>query len=322
MTPETGEAVAVKLLMKFLARAAVAVVGLSVLFGLGYLGGWPFFAVVALLAVLGLSEYYSATQAKGMRPNVFLGWLCAAGILLVTKFSEEVRLTAGPAHNGGGPAAVGHEASADVLQLVLLILLVCIAGSLFAQFKLREGHSAVVNSAVTLFGVVYVGVLLSFVLRMRYVDVPDVVGAEEAGEFARRMGGLLLVIAPIWLADTASFLVGNLWGRHKLAPRISPGKTVEGSAANLLTALAGTVVVGAWWLGLPVLHCVLLGVMMGVVGQVGDLGKSILKRDLGIKDFGALFGPHGGVLDRFDAILFTMPVVYWYFWFVMMNGGP
>lgn len=311
-----------KLLMKFLARAAVAVVGLSVLFGVGYLGGWLFFAAIAVLAVLALSEYYSATQTKGMRPSVSLGWLCAIGILLVTKFSEDVRVMAGPAHDGPGPAAVGYEFSADALQLILLILLFCLAGSLFAQFKLREGHSAVVNSAVTVFGVVYVGVLLSFVLRMRYIDVPGVVGADEAGEFARRMGGLLLVIAPIWLADTAAFLVGNLWGRRKLAPRVSPGKTVEGSAANLITAMVGAVVVGAVWLGLPPLHCLLLGLMMGIVGQIGDLGKSTLKRDLGIKDFGALFGPHGGVLDRFDAILFTMPVVYWYFWFMMMKGGP
>ena len=310
-----------KLLMKFLARAAVAVVGLSVLFGVGYLGGWLFFAAIVGLAVLALSEYYSAVQAKGMRPSVSLGWLCAVGILLVTKLSEDVRVMAGPAHGGGMPPA-GYEFSADVLQLILLLLLLCLAGSLFAQFKLREGHSAVVNSAVTVFGVVYVGVLLSFVLRMRYIDVPGVVGAEAAGEFARRMGGLLLVIAPIWLADTAAFIVGNLWGRRKLAPRVSPGKTVEGSAANLLTAMAATILVGGTWLGLPLLHCALLGVMMGVVGQIGDLGKSTLKRDLGIKDFGALFGPHGGVLDRFDAILFTMPIVYWYFWFVMMKGGP
>lgn len=312
----------VKLLMKFLARAGVAVVGLSLLFVIGYVGGWLFFAVVALLAILALSEYYSALQRKQMRPNVGLGWLCALLILFVTQESEMIRILAGPGADGSGLPVASYEASADVLQLILGILLFCVAGTLVAQFKMRGGQSAVVNSATTVFGVVYVGILLSFVLRMRYVDVPALMGEGEiACQFARRMGGLLLVIAPIWFGDTAAFLVGNLWGRVKLAPRVSPGKTVEGSTAGLLAALLGALVVGTWWLGMPVIDSALLGLMMGTVGQLGDLGKSVLKRDIGIKDFGSLFGPHGGVLDRFDAILFTMPVVYWYFWFLVMKSA-
>jgi phosphatidate cytidylyltransferase len=139
-------------------------------------------------------------------------------------------------------------------------------------------------------------------------------------ELWRRMGSLIFVIGPVWLGDTAAFLVGSIWGRHKLAPRVSPGKTIEGSAAGLVASIVGAMLAG-WWLGMNLVPSALLGVMMGVVGQVGDLGKSVLKRDLGIKDFGIIFGPHGGVLDRFDAILFSLPLVYWYFWFLVMKVG-
>lgn len=302
-----------QLLLKFLQRAGVAVIGLSLLLLIGYRGGWWFFAAVAALTVVAQSEYYSALSHKGIRPNVALGWLCALMILLVTYLGEQAGSVARYGSRPGAHSAVGVEASAHVLQLTLFVLLFCIAGTLVAQFKLRSGQSAVVNSATTVFGVVYVGVLLSFVMRMRYLDVPGLLGV-EAGEFARRMGGLIFVVASVWMCDTAAFVAGNLFGRTKLAPRISPGKTVEGSIAGFLFAVLGALLFGSW-LGLPVTHCALLGALMGVVGQVGDLGKSVLKRDIGIKDFGTIFGPHGGVLDRFDAVLFCMPLVYWYFWF-------
>ncbi|MGC9317800.1 MAG: phosphatidate cytidylyltransferase, partial [Armatimonadota bacterium] len=210
-------------------------------------------------------------------------------------------------------------AVADVLQVTLFVLLFCVAGTLISQFKLREG-SAVVNTATTVFGVVYVGVLLSFVLRIRYLDIPALAEAEGTSELAARLGALLLVIGSVWACDSAAYVGGNLLGRRKLAPRISPGKTVEGAISGLLASVAGAMLIGIW-LGLPARHCLALGAMMGVVGQLGDLGKSVLKRDIGIKDFGTLFGPHGGVLDRFDAILVCMPLVYWYFWFFWMGRG-
>ena len=310
-----------KRLPTLLTRTLVAVVGLSLLLLVGYAGGLAFFAVVLVLATVALHEYYSALNRRGLQPDVSVGWACTALILLITHYGERLRVLAGPGHDGEILPQVSVEVATDVLQFILLALLVCVAGTLIAHFRQRPGTSAVVNSATTVFGVVYVGVLLSFALRMRYLDIPLLAGAPEATEFAHRMGGLLLVIAPIWLADTAAFVVGGLWGRRKLAPRVSPGKTVEGAVANLLTAVAATLLLGHLWLGLAPVHALILGGLMGVVGQLGDLCKSVLKRDLGIKDFGTLFGPHGGVLDRFDAILFAMPVVFWYLWFVLMHGG-
>ena len=138
-------------------------------------------------------------------------------------------------------------------------------------------------------------------------------GVETTSLIAHRLGGLLFIIVSVWACDTAAYIGGNLLGRHKLAPDISPNKTIEGSISGFVAAIIGALLVGLW-LGLPARHCIALGAMVGVLGQVGDLCKSVLKRDLGIKDFSTLFGPHGGVLDRFDAILVCMPLVYWYFW--------
>jgi phosphatidate cytidylyltransferase len=318
-----------QLLFKFLARALVAVIGLSVFLGIGYVGGWLFCAAVAGMTLLALHEYYSALRLKQIRPNAKLGWLCGLLLLAIAQHGENMRRTLvrdGQAALGGADLNV----VTGTLHLTLLVLLFCVAGTLVCQFRLRPGESALVNSATTVFGVVYIGLLFSFLLRMRYVDVPGLMepnGLVPAlvrypwgAELWRRMGGLIFVIGPVWLGDTGAFLVGNLWGRRKLAPRISPGKTVEGSIAGLVAAVGGALLAG-WWLGMGLLPSGLLGVMMGVVGQLGDLGKSVLKRDLGIKDFGEIFGPHGGVLDRFDAILFSLPLVYWYFWFLVMKVG-
>ena len=303
--------------IRVLVRTIVGVLGFAAFCGLVYLGGWWFFAFIAVLAVIALGEYYSALQARGMRPNVALGWLCAVAILYATQHTIEVYNLAGLS---GVDRLTGAnvEAEADVLQLIMFVLMCSVAGTLIAQFRIKPGQSAVVNSATTVFGVVYVGLLLSFMLRMRYVDVPALAGFEDAGAMARRVGGILFTVLPVWMGDTTAFFVGTLMGRTKLAPLISPNKTVEGSVGHLIATLTGTLLLGSW-LHLPLWHCLGLGVLMSIVGQLGDLGKSVLKRDINIKDFGSLLGPHGGVLDRFDAVLFSSPLVYWYCWFVLMR---
>ena len=306
------------LLKKLAQRAAVGVLLGGVLFGSAWIGGWPWFVCVAALAVVALNEYYTALAHADIRPDRYLGWLCAIMLLLLTQFGEGIALLAGPKDAALEYGGVGVLAGAHMLQLSIFVLLFCVAGTLVAQFKLGGKGSAVANSATTVFGVVYIGLLLTFLIRARYVDIPMLVGNEAAGAFPRRLGALLLVLVSVWSCDTAAFICGNLFGRHKLAPLVSPNKTIEGSVCGLAAAVLGALLVGVW-LGLPGGHCLALGALMGVVGQVGDLGKSVLKRDLGVKDFSSLFGPHGGVLDRFDAVLVSMPLLYWYFWFFWMH---
>jgi len=306
------------LLKKLLHRAVVGLALGAVLFVSAWIGGWPWFICVCALALVALNEYYGALGHAGIRPDRYLGWLCAIMLLLLTQLGEGIVLMAGEKDAALEYGGVGVLANAHMLQLSIFVLLFCVAGTLVAQFKLHGKGSAVANSATTVFGVVYVGLLFTFLIRARYVDIPMLAGNDAAGTIATRLGALLLVLVSVWACDTAAYICGNLLGKHKLAPLVSPNKTVEGSVGGLLAAILGALLIGTW-LGLPAGHCLALGALMGIIGQVGDLGKSVLKRDLGIKDFSSLFGPHGGVLDRFDAVLVSMPLLYWYFWFFWLH---
>jgi phosphatidate cytidylyltransferase len=122
---------------------------------------------------------------------------------------------------------------------------------------------------------------------------------------------LLLSLAITWLADTGAYFIGSTWGRRKLAPRLSPGKTIEGTLGGWLTGVVtGGLVAGLLELG--VVHGLALGMLIGVASPLGDLGISMIKRQVGAKDSGHLIPGHGGMLDRIDSILFTVVIGYYY----------
>ena len=130
-----------------------------------------------------------------------------------------------------------------------------------------------------------------------------------------------------WINDTFAYFGGRKFGKHKLIPRISPGKTREGTLSGLAGSILTSYLYGHFvfeqWLGLP------FGIIAGVVGgllicvgaTVGDLAESLLKREAGVKDSGSLLPGHGGVLDRFDALYFTLPIAYWFLYVVLRLGG-
>lgn len=127
-------------------------------------------------------------------------------------------------------------------------------------------------------------------------------------------GWLFLTLALAFMSDTVAYIFGKLWGRHKLYPAVSPGKSIEGSVGGVVGGVLATVGFGSLLLvpELPVAHALVLGVLGSLFGQVGDLFESMLKRSHGVKDSSALLGAHGGMLDRVDALLFVGPVVYYY----------
>ncbi len=127
---------------------------------------------------------------------------------------------------------------------------------------------------------------------------------------------LLFALVLVWTGDTAAYFTGRAIGRNKLAPKLSPGKTWEGAAGNLL----GSLLIGwafARWLQIGVSHMLIMAALGSVAGQVGDLLESAYKRSAGAKDSGALLPGHGGVLDRIDALLLAAPVVWYYFEIVL-----
>src|SRR6266436_2179477 len=153
--------------------------------------------------------------------------------------------------------------------------------------------------AVTLLGVCYVNWLLGHAISLR--ALPDGVH------------WILLLVWVTWIGETAAYLVGSLAGRHKLAPGISPGKTVEGAIAQLVASVLAALVAGRWLFpGLQLRDAVAVGILLGVLGQVGDLVESALKRSVGVKDAGNVIPGHGGILDRIDGLLFNVPVLFYY----------
>ncbi len=277
-----------EVLRELLARAILALMGLPILIACAYWGGWPLLILVAVVTVIGLGEYYSAVFTANIFPAVVVGFLGTLALLAVTAFSPPQQCDLG----------------------VLIVLAAVAATAMLSQVKGNSYTGATVNSAATVFGVVYVGLLMSFLLRLANFDLPAVLGG-PASPFASRVGALLLVAVPVWTLDTCAFIVGSAWGRHPLSPQLSPRKTIEGALAGFIGCVGLTVLLG-WWLKLPVAHSLFLGILLAVVGQLGDAAKSTIKRDLGIDDFGNIFGPHGGILDRFDGLLFAMPAAWLY----------
>ena len=175
------------------------------------------------------------------------------------------------------------------------VAVVIAAGALGLAPARRTGAPG--SPAVDVLGALFVGALFAHLLLLR----------GEAG-----LPPTLTVLGVIWANDIGAYLVGVKFGRRKLAPAISPGKSVEGFAGGLIVALAVAVVV-ALRMDWPVVRLGVIGVAVALAGVAGDLSKSTVKRAAGVKDSGAILPGHGGVLDRFDAVLFGVPVGY-YLW--------
>jgi phosphatidate cytidylyltransferase len=274
-------------------RVLVAIPGVIVALGAIYAGGWVLAALLALLAALTARELYLMAARKGPRPLAWLGMAGAAAIVLAA---------------GTAP----HAGLFNPLPPVVLILLALLAPAIAIWSRGVEGEP-LLSVAVTVFGAGYAS-LLAFALYLRHLD-----GTENAGHASA------VLFAPVlltWASDTFAYFGGRAMGRRKLIPRVSPGKTVEGA----LSAVVGTVVVGAAYAlflrrfdtyvpGL--VEGAVFGLLVSVAAQVGDLAESAWKRDVGVKDSGTLLPGHGGALDRFDSLLFTLPLGYAFFRFVV-----
>lgn len=173
-----------------------------------------------------------------------------------------------------------------------------IAAVLSAPLWTREAP-ATERTAHTLLAVVYVNWLLGYAILLHALPI----GAAL----------VLFLVGVTWIGETAAYLVGSTAGRRRLAPVISPGKTVEGAVAQVVASVAAAGVLGAWLLpGCTMAWALAAGVLLGVVGQVGDLAESAIKRSVSLKDTGALIPGHGGILDRIDSLLFNAPALYFY----------
>lgn len=271
-------------------RVAVAAVGIPLAVAAVWLGGWVLGALLALVAVLGALEFCRMAARKQAHPFAGLAAAGAAGFVLLA--------VASPA---GGPGPAGFAG------LVVTLLLAAATASIWLRGVAGQPLLAV---SATLFAAVYTGALLAFGIFLRHLP-----GVQSGAH------GTALLFAPVlltWISDSAAYFAGRRWGRTKLIPQVSPGKTVQGAAgAVLASTLAGAAYMlvlnqfPVYTLSLPV--AAVFGLLISVTAQTGDLVESLIKRDAGFKDSGALLPGHGGALDRFDSLLFTLPVAYAFF---------
>lgn len=288
-------------------RVAVAAVGIPLAVVVIHAGGWALGILLALIAAGAALELYRLSALQGARPFAVPGAVLAAAFVLMA--------TIHPVPGAAAPA---------LWALVLVATLALAAAAIWARGVDGLPLEAV---AVTIFGAALTGGTLAYAIFLRAMPVPTLAfsgagGGLGAAAFAPRpWTGAALVFFPIaltWVNDTAAYFAGRAWGRRKLIPAVSPGKTVVGAVAGFIVSIPAGMAYAAWVFGawqavpFPLLAGALGGAIISVAAQVGDLAESLLKREAGVKDSGRLLPGHGGLLDRMDALLFTIPVAYWF----------
>lgn len=271
-------------------RILFAIAAIPVVVGAVWLGDWALAAVLSIASALAAWEFFRIATALHARPLANVGVVLASIVPLLVH-----------ARYLGLPVdAIVSVPAATVVVLGIFSAVIFVRGP---EGKPLEA------AALTVFGVIYTGVLLSFGYVLRYH--PYAVG--------RASGAALLVFALllVWISDTAGYVVGRLLGKRKLIPSVSPGKTVAGAVGALVVCgvtswvLIETLLVPTAQLALRPAHAVAFGVIVSVATQLGDLAESLIKREAGVKDSSHIIPGHGGVLDRIDGMLFALPVAYW-----------
>ena len=268
--------------------------------------GLPFALGVAIFSLIGVSELYQAVKRQGGQPSEALGFFAC---IIFQLFAWRFQLAAW----SRGRASF---TPADITAYLPALLMLLVITAMLVEIVKRQPRP-IVNVGTTVLGAIYVGWLFSYLTLLRGLNAPALLTpplhGTTQGEWL-----VFFVSGTTWLSDSGALFVGKALGRHKMAPNVSPAKTWEGSLGGLVVALLGGLVFGKM-LHLPLPHAAVLAVLCGLVGQIGDLSESALKRDLGVKDSGAVIPGHGGVLDRIDSLLFSAPIAYYYILFFLAH---
>ena len=251
------------------------------------------FNLVAIVFItIGMVEFYAMARTRGYAPHSIIGTLCALAIALLAW--------------AGRPMAMLYALAASII----IIYTVAMA---------RNARNAMENITVTVFGTFYVGWFCSHVILLRQLP-------SDGGDANINLGGagyVIMLLILLWLGDGGAFFAGTGWGKHKLIPAISPNKTIEGAIGGFVITLVGALLISdacrvlntfgiSLFPDFNYASYLLIGAGVAIAGQIGDLCESYLKRDAGLKDTGNLFLGHGGVLDRFDSLLFAAPLFYYF----------
>jgi phosphatidate cytidylyltransferase len=260
-------------------RIISAVAAVMLLAGIVYLGRTAIGLAVFVLALIAIYEFGKALEKGGFKPVFAFGYLSCLSLLYLA-FEDNL------------PKMTQVETAMGVF--LLLTALFCIV--LFS-----DGKYTITDIALTLFGIFYVVFLFSFVTLTRNMYNGHLY--------------IWLIFIGAWATDTFAFFTGVTVGKTKILPKISPKKSLEGSIGGVIGCILGMLLFG--WIfyssmEVPIIHFAVLGLICGIISQIGDWSASAIKRTVGIKDYGNIMPGHGGVLDRVDSILFVAPAVYFY----------
>ena len=245
---------------------------------------WLFVAIAALALAAGLFEFFSLTKKMQLKADAAVGYLASAALFVGFVFDA--------------PSKAPEFLTATLIAAVTFLLI-------SQMFRFRADFSKMLTgTGVTLLGVMYVAFLGGFLVAIR-------VGFEApAGLSSHLLGYFFLVL---FGSDTGAYFTGRFLGKHKLAPAISPGKTVEGLIGGLISAAAFGALSTLWFFAeLPYQFSVPLAIVLAIAGVLGDLVESAVKRGAGAKDAASILPGHGGFLDRLDSLLFGAPILYYF----------
>jgi len=252
-----------------------------------------FLLLMALLALTGLAEFYGLAEKRGV---VCFKWCGLIGGLL---------LMIGTFLNLIGKLGT-HDSPARVNDFETSFLIIFVLGLCVRQFLSKISTTGILSISVTLFGLMYVPWLLNFIQKINFFP-----GLGGDGKYY-----VLYFLIVTKFSDMGAYAVGSLIGKHKMIPRISPGKTWEGFGGAIVVSTGASLVFlhlfGAHMFGMNTLHAIILGVVLSSTAVIGDLIESLFKREAGVKDSGNFFPGIGGILDLLDSLLFNAPIMYLY----------
>lgn len=245
---------------------------------------WAFVSIAAFAIGAGLFEFFSLTKKLELKADAAIAYLCSAALFVGFVF----------------------DAPGKMPDVMLLTLVLVVTGVLVSQvFRFQKDFTKMMTGVgVTLFGIFYVAFLGGFLVAVR-------IGFESPTNLSSHLLSYFFLV--IFGSDIGAYFAGRAFGKHKLAPAISPGKTIEGLIGGMAAA-SGAAALATWWFfpTLPYQYSIPLAIVLAAVGVLGDLTESAMKRGSGAKDAASILPGHGGFLDRLDSLLFGAPILYYF----------